>query len=90
MFQQRTAQRIFNEFQDAAEPGRLLTISTSHPAILSLPWELLRDPASDVYLFNENPRISVRRRLAGAGGGRRPFLRNSAIYLCLLINQNSY
>ncbi|MFN6525988.1 tetratricopeptide repeat protein [Nostoc sp. ChiSLP03a] len=73
VFQQRPAQRIFNEFQDADEPGRLLTISASHPAILSLPWELLRDPASDIYLFNENPRISVRRRLAGAGGGRRPF-----------------
>ncbi|MFN6569639.1 CHAT domain-containing protein, partial [Dendronalium sp. ChiSLP03b] len=73
IFQQRPTQRIFNEFQDADEPGRLLTISASHPAILSLPWELLRDPASDIYLFNENPRISVRRRLAGAGGGRRPF-----------------
>ncbi|MDZ7959330.1 MAG: tetratricopeptide repeat protein [Aulosira sp. DedQUE10] len=73
VFQNRSAQRIFNDFQDAAEPGRLLTISASHPAILSLPWELLRDPASDIYLFNENPRISVRRRLAGAGGGRRPF-----------------
>ncbi|MBD2211347.1 tetratricopeptide repeat protein [Nostoc linckia FACHB-104] len=73
VFQNRAAQRIFNDFQDADEPGRLLTISASHPAILSLPWELLRDPASDIYLFNENPRISVRRRLAGAGGGRRPF-----------------
>ncbi|BAY91818.1 MULTISPECIES: tetratricopeptide repeat protein [unclassified Tolypothrix] len=73
VFQNRAAQRIFNDFQDADEPGRLLTISASHPAILSLPWELLRDPASDIYLFNENPRISVRRRLAGAGGGRKPF-----------------
>lgn len=73
VFQTRAAQRIFNDFQDADEPGSLLTISASHPAILSLPWELLRDPASDIYLFNENPRISVRRRLAGAGDGRRPF-----------------
>ncbi|RCJ18406.1 hypothetical protein A6770_33185 [Nostoc minutum NIES-26] len=73
VFQDRTAQNIFFEFQRADEPGRLLTISASHPAILSLPWELLRDPALDIYLFNENPRISVRRRLAGAGGGRRPF-----------------
>ncbi|BAY28322.1 TPR domain protein [Nostoc carneum NIES-2107] len=74
VFQNRAAQRIFNDFQDADEPGRLLTISASHPAILSLPWELLRDPASDIYLFNENPRISVRRRLPGAGGGRKPFI----------------
>ncbi|KAB8332559.1 CHAT domain-containing protein [Scytonema tolypothrichoides VB-61278] len=72
VFQPRTAQRIFNDFQDEAEPGRLLTISASHPTILSLPWELLRDPES-TYLCHENPRISIRRRLAGAGGGRRPF-----------------
>jgi hypothetical protein len=67
----RAAQRMFNAFQDEEEPGRLLTISASHPAILSLPWELLRDPEG-TYLVHDNPRISIRRRLAGAGGGRRP------------------
>ncbi|OUL24069.1 hypothetical protein BV372_29320 [Nostoc sp. T09] len=72
VFQHRAAQRLFNYFQDENQPGRLLTISASHPAILSLPWELLRDPEG-TYLFHENPRISIRRRLAGAGGGRRPF-----------------
>ncbi|MBC1240255.1 CHAT domain-containing protein [Nostoc sp. 2RC] len=72
VFQNRAAQRLFNYFQDENQPGRLLTISASHPAILSLPWELLRDPEG-TYLFHENPRISIRRRLAGAGGGRRPF-----------------
>ncbi|MBD2214530.1 tetratricopeptide repeat protein [Nostoc linckia FACHB-104] len=72
VFQNRAAQRLFNDFQDENQPGRLLTISASHPAILSLPWELLCDPQG-TYLFHENPRISIRRRLAGAGGGRRPF-----------------
>ncbi len=72
VFQHRTAQRLFNDFQDQNQPGRLLTISASYPAILSLPWELLRDPQG-TYLFHDNPRISIRRRLAGAGGGRRPF-----------------
>ncbi|MBD2505761.1 CHAT domain-containing protein [Nostoc muscorum FACHB-395] len=72
VFQDRAAQRLFNDFQDQNQPGRLLTISASHPAILSLPWELLRDPQG-TYLFHDNPRISIRRRLAGAGGGRRPF-----------------
>ncbi|BAZ00019.1 TPR domain protein [Tolypothrix tenuis PCC 7101] len=72
VFQHRTAQRLFNYFQDENQPGRLLTISANHPAILSLPWELLCDPQG-TYLFHENPRISIRRRLAGAGGGRRPF-----------------
>ncbi|MDJ0617493.1 MAG: CHAT domain-containing protein [Calothrix sp. MO_192.B10] len=72
VFNHRPAQRIFNQFQDADEETRLLTISASHPAILSLPWELLRDSAG-TYLVHDNPRISIRRRLAGAGGGRRPF-----------------
>ncbi|MDP8963007.1 MAG: CHAT domain-containing protein, partial [Cyanobacteriota bacterium] len=72
VFHSRPAQRMFNDFQDEDEPGRLLTISASHPAILSLPWELLRDPEG-TYLVHENPRISIRRRLAGAGGGRKSF-----------------
>jgi hypothetical protein len=72
VFTDRAAQRLFNNFQDEDEPGRLLTISASHPAILSLPWELLRDPEG-TYLVHENPRISIRRRLAGAGGGRKAF-----------------
>ncbi|MEQ9484057.1 CHAT domain-containing protein [Coleofasciculus sp. F4-SAH-05] len=72
VFGERPAQRLFNAFQDEDESGRLLTISASHPAILSLPWELLRDP-DGTYLVHDNPRIAVRRRLAGAGGGRKPF-----------------
>lgn len=72
VFQHRAAQRLFNDFQEQNQRGRLLTISASHPAILSLPWELLRDPQG-TYLFHENPRISIRRRLVGAGGGRKPF-----------------
>ncbi len=72
VFHSRAAQRLFNDFQDEDESGRLLTISASHPGILSLPWELLRDPEG-TYLVHENPRISIRRRLAGAGGGRKPF-----------------
>lgn len=72
VFNVRAAQRIFNEFQDSAERGRLLTISANQPEILSLPWELLRDPEG-TYLFHEKPRISIRRKLAKAGGGRRPF-----------------
>lgn len=72
VFHSRSAQRLFNDFQDEDEAGRLLTISASHPAILSLPWELLRDPEG-TFLVHENPRISIRRRLAGAGGGRKSF-----------------
>lgn len=71
---QGAALRLFQRFQDQEDGIRLLTVSAEHPDILSLPWELLRDPArGGVYLFQENPRISIRRRLAGAAGGRRPF-----------------
>lgn len=69
-FSDDVAKRLFDRFQDEEEPGRLITVSASHPDILSLPWELLRDPRSDAYLCNENPRISIRRRLSRAGGGR--------------------
>lgn len=72
VFASRAAQRIFNDFQDENDEAKLLTIAASHPFILSLPWELLRDPEG-TYLVHDNPRISVRRKLAGAGGGRRPF-----------------
>jgi len=74
VFTEREAQRRFNNFQDEEDDTRLLTISAEHPAILALPWELLRDPASGGgFLFMENPRISIRRRVAGATGGRSSF-----------------
>jgi tetratricopeptide (TPR) repeat protein len=72
VFAPPAAARLVHRFQDAAKPGRLLTVSSGHPAVLGQPWELLRDPTG-TYLFLERPRIAVRRRLAGAGGGRRPF-----------------
>jgi tetratricopeptide (TPR) repeat protein len=74
VFREREAQRRFNSFQDAEDDSRLLTISGEHPEILALPWELLHDPASGGgFLFMENPRISIRRRVAGVTGGRLPF-----------------
>jgi tetratricopeptide (TPR) repeat protein len=79
----RQAARLFNRFQDKEEEGRLLTIAAEHPSVLSLPWELLRDP-NGVYLFNENPRISVRRRIAGATGGRSSFRPETKRWLRLL------
>lgn len=64
VFADLNAQSLFTEFYRREEEGRLVTISAEHPAILSLPWELLSPPRGD-YLFNEEPRISIRRRLAG-------------------------
>ncbi len=72
VFGNRFAQRLFDRFQDEDEPGRLLTVSASLPDILWLPWELLRD-SQGTYLVHDNPRISIRRKLAGTGGGRKLF-----------------
>jgi hypothetical protein len=72
VFADREAERLFDRFQDASEEGKLVTVSSDHPAVLAQPWELLRDPKG-TFLFLDDPRISVRRQLAGAGGGRSPF-----------------
>src|SRR6516165_4179317 len=72
VFADREPERMFNDFQDASDEGKLFTISSDHPTVLAQPWELLRDPKG-TFLFLDKPRISVRRQLAGAGGGRRPF-----------------
>ena len=67
----RAAQRLFVSFQDATDEARLLTISAECPSVLGLPWELLHDSArGGVFLFNERPRISIRRHVTGARGGR--------------------
>lgn len=72
VFKEHSAQQLFFAFKNKKKKGRLLTISASHPAILSLPWELLCVPQA-TYLFHSEPRISIRRRFAGAGAGQEPF-----------------
>jgi tetratricopeptide (TPR) repeat protein len=73
VFKSPEATRRLYDFQNAEDDSRLLTISTEHPAILVLPWELLHDPApGGGFLFMETPRISIRRRVAGASA-RKPF-----------------
>jgi tetratricopeptide (TPR) repeat protein len=71
VFSDRIAERLFNDFQDENVDGRQITIAASQPEILRLPWELLCDPQG-TYLVHEQPRIAIRRQLAGAGGGRKP------------------
>ncbi|PZV27114.1 MAG: hypothetical protein DCF12_06205 [Snowella sp.] len=81
VFGARDAQRLFNAFQDSREVGRVVTLNAEQPKILALPWELLHDPQGN-YLFNENPRISIRRKLKR--GGRKPFKVNPKHQLHLL------
>ena len=63
VFDDRTAGKLYGRFHDHHEPGRLLTISATDPAILGLPWELLCFDGA--YLANANPAISIRRRFPG-------------------------
>ena len=81
VFGTRDAQRLFNAFQDSREKGRVVSLNAEQPKILALPWELLHDPQGN-YLFNENPRISIRRKLKR--GGRKPFKVNPKQQLHLL------
>ncbi len=67
-----TAFGYFLRFLQAKKQGRLLTVAASHPAVLSLPWELLRPPGES-FLFAENPRIAIRRGLPASGLGREPY-----------------
>jgi hypothetical protein len=53
--------RLFGRFDDGHLAGRILTIDTTEPRILRLPWELLRDEGG--YLFSKNPPVSVLRRM---------------------------
>ena len=54
---------LIEDFLKLDEPGRLVTIQSGRPEILALPWELLHQP-DGAFLFNDNPRVSIRRNLA--------------------------
>jgi CHAT domain-containing protein len=85
VFGDSAAARLFNSFQDQREQARLLTIRAEDPAILSIPWELLHDSKKGgVFLFHENPRISIRRGVSGATGGVPAFKVNPRDRLHLL------
>jgi len=84
----RKAAKLFDRFVDAAEEGRVLSIAADHPAVLSLPWELLAAPGGS-FLFNENPPISIRRGLPSAGQGRAPQPRapKPALHLLFIVSR---
>ena len=84
VFNDRIALKLIGDFQDENVDGRQITIAASQPEILRLPWELLCDP-SGTYLVHEQPRIAIRRQLAGAGGGRKPIEVRPKVQLRLLM-----
>jgi len=65
-----SAQSLYENF--IKKKGQLLTISAPHPAILSLPWELLCDPQG-TFLCHDDPHISIRRCLTTVDKVRKPF-----------------
>ncbi|MDU9048262.1 MAG: tetratricopeptide repeat protein [Candidatus Electrothrix sp. Rat3] len=68
---ERKAAKLFDRFLESGEEGRVLSIAADEPAVLTLPWELLHTPKGS-FLVNENPPISIRRGLPGAGDARTP------------------
>ncbi len=52
VFTDSTAKRLFDRFQDSDEK-RLITIGANHPSVLSLPWELLRDPNTGLFIVRK-------------------------------------
>ncbi|WP_446011381.1 hypothetical protein [Candidatus Electrothrix sp.] len=80
---ERKAAKLFDRFLESNEPGRVLSIAADEPAVLTLPWELLHTPGGS-FLVNENPPISIRRGLPGAGDARTPQPRAPKLNLHLL------
>ncbi|MFQ5596374.1 MAG: hypothetical protein ACE5IY_24420, partial [bacterium] len=55
----RDAGRLWQQFADAHNAGKLLTIDATDPRVLRLPWELLADEGGHIFAQG----IGVRRRL---------------------------
>ncbi|HIE00602.1 MAG TPA: tetratricopeptide repeat protein [Thiotrichaceae bacterium] len=63
VFAKKAAQRLYKKFIAHKQPGRILTITSLEPSILSLPWELLHPSGKGSgFLIFETPPISIRRR----------------------------
>jgi hypothetical protein len=60
------AARLWQQFVDAPDEGKLLTIDATDPRVLRLPWELLADDGGHIFARG----IGVRRRLQQATTGQ--------------------
>ncbi|CAK8721685.1 Tetratricopeptide repeat-containing protein [Candidatus Electrothrix laxa] len=80
--------KLFDHFLEAKKEGRILSIAADHPAVLSLPWELLVAPGCS-FLFNENPPISIRRGLPAAEqeSARQPHIAKPVLHLLFIISR---
>ncbi len=55
------AMGLFKDFLNNRDADSMITIDTTEPRILRLPWELLAEEGG--YMFSKNPAVSIRRRM---------------------------
>ena len=60
-FAKKTAHQLYKKFRQLKDDKKIITITSHHPEILSLPWELLHDSKGKAFLMAEN--ISIQRRI---------------------------
>lgn len=74
VFMYPDSMRLYRRFLNERTHTRSLTIAATRAAVLSVPWELLHDSREGgLFLFNENPRISIKRTLPDYLLSRRRF-----------------
>ena len=55
------AMGLFKDFLNNRDADSMITIDTTEPRILRLPWELLAEEGG--YMFSKNPAVNIRRRM---------------------------
>ncbi|MDM8568210.1 tetratricopeptide repeat protein [Thiotrichales bacterium HSG1] len=61
-FAKKEAHRLYKKFRQLKDDKKIITITSYHPDILSLPWELLHDSKGKAFIIAEN--ISIQRRVS--------------------------
>lgn len=90
VFSKKAAYYLFKKFKDIQAEDRLLTITADHPAILSLPWELLHSPNRGGHFFlDEKPPFSIRRRMQGAGNQLFTINPKNQLHILFIVSHSS-
>ncbi|MBE9562475.1 MAG: CHAT domain-containing protein, partial [Proteobacteria bacterium] len=61
VFAKKSAHRLYKKFRQSKDDKKIITITSHHPEILSLPWELLHDSKGRNFVIAE--KISIQRRI---------------------------
>ncbi|RKZ50804.1 MAG: hypothetical protein DRR16_08385 [Candidatus Parabeggiatoa sp. nov. 3] len=88
VFAKKAALRLYKKFRDHKQPGRILTITSPDPSILSLPWELLHPSGKGSgFLLFETPPISIRRRAPSISQKSFEIKQKDKIHLLVVISR---